>query len=40
MSCGKVGGKGSGAEGEGAIDVDGVLYHAGQWYVVGWCPVR
>src|SRR5919199_673133 len=40
LSCGTVGGRGSAAEGEGAVDVDGVVYHAGQWYAVGWCHVR
>ena len=40
MSCGKVGGRGSGAEGEEAVDVNGVVYHAEQWYAVGWCHVH
>jgi hypothetical protein len=40
MSCGKVGGRASRAEGEGAVDVDGVVYHVGQCYAVGWCHRR
>src|SRR2546423_562386 len=40
LRCGTVGGRGSGAEGEGAVDVYGEAYHAGQWYAVGWCHVR
>ena len=40
MSCGKVGRRGSAADGEGAVVVDGVVYHARQRDAVGWCHVR